>query len=83
MAPERAHAAARALTLISGAAAAVVLWQVFDAPFGAIWIALIAVLGMRAGREAPSPSAPVRETEVQEPGADAERQQEEPPAFPI
>lgn len=81
--PATARTAARALTIVSAAAAAAVLILVFDAPFGALWIGLIAVLGMRSAPESPTrePQEAPRETTTAETAAETERP--DPPPFPI
>jgi len=82
LAPSTARTAAKALTLVSAAGAAAVLFFVFEAPVGAVWIALIAVLGVRGGQEpevAPPPPSPVEEAVTDQPAPE----QPDPPQFPI
>jgi Zn-dependent protease len=86
VAPATARTATRILTVLSAAAAAAVLIFVFDAGVGALWIGLIALLGMRSGDGPPAgtPEAtePAPQTddaaEVVEPV-----DRDDPPPFPI
>lgn len=83
--PAAAHTGARVLTVISGAAAAAVLAFVFESPIGAIWIALIALVGMRSGAEPPTrPPEGAREAaEAAQTEDEPEAERREPPPFPI
>jgi Zn-dependent protease len=83
--PATAVTITKVLTVVSGAAAAVVLAFVLDAPFGALWIALIAVLGMRTERERPTPRTqhPDGEGSQRPAQSDPATPPQDPPPFPI